>query len=157
MKTPAHNLFVKSLLLGLLTFSAYAEDTKQPTTARAEAVDVEPQEKSLGDYMSVISDSLKQSRSADREEDWQQGAQLARQASEAAFQCIQMIPKVITNIPDQAIQQRAATDYRRLNALAYAYLCQLELAYLAEDAEQVKATKSEIFAIRKEGHDKYES
>ena len=137
--------------LGLMP--CHANDSNQSTPDAK----IEEKAKSLGDYMSVISDSLKAMRKVDRDEDWKKGAELARQASDAAFHCIQKIPQNISNIPDQAIQQRAMADYRRLSALAYASLCQLELAYLAEDADAVKAAKSEVFAIRKEGHDKYES
>ena len=50
---------------------------------------------------------------------------------------------------------QAIADYRRMMGLSYADLCELELAYLDQDADKVDEVMTKIKAGKKEGHKKY--
>lgn len=109
----------------------------------------------LHDTMEVMGRSLKALRKLE-ENDWDGGAALVLKARNAAYLAINMIPDEVLEIPDAAIKAREIANYQRLSGLAYSNLCELELAYRAQDQAAIDAAKKKVFATKKEGHDKYE-
>lgn len=60
-----------------------------------------------------------------------------------------------SSMADGKDKAKALADYRRMMGLSYASLCELEIAYLEEDAEKVDAAMTKVKAGKKEGHKKY--
>lgn len=88
--------------------------------------------------------------------DWKAGAEAARSAAAGFLKGFEHLPILINEMPDGKEKTVAIADYRRLMGLAYASICELELAYLAEDQAMVDAAQVKIKASKKEGHQKYE-
>lgn len=110
----------------------------------------------LHDAMETIGKSLKKLRRLEAE-DWDGGAELVKKARRAAYLSIEMIPDNVLAIPDEKVKAREIANYQRLVSLSYSQLCELELAYRAQDADAVKTAKKAVFSTEKEGHDKYKS
>jgi hypothetical protein len=110
------------------------------------------EETPLGEEMGGISDSLKGLR---RAEGWEAKVKLAREAQDNCLNALQYLPKTFEAIKDEKEKAKAQADFKRLIGTAYAALCQLEAAFLAEDEAAVGVAMDAIKAIKKEGHDKY--
>lgn len=104
--------------------------------------------------MEEASEAIKSLRKIDRN-DWKSGADLARKAADGIRKGMEFIPWMIEEMPDGLEKTKAIADYRRLMGLSYADLCELELAYLDQDAEKVDEVMSRVKAGKKEGHKKY--
>lgn len=104
--------------------------------------------------MTESSKALKELRKIDKD-DWAGGAEAARIAAEGIRKGMEYIPVLIKDMAEGMDKVKAIADYRRMMGLSYAYLCELELAYLEEDAEKVDAAMSKVKAGKKEGHKKY--
>lgn len=104
--------------------------------------------------MTESSKALKSLRKIDRH-DWAGGAEAARAAAEGLRKGMEYIPALIKDMADGKDKEKAIADYRRMMGLSYAYLCELEIAYLEEDADKVDAAMSKVKAGKKEGHKKY--
>lgn len=104
--------------------------------------------------MTESSKALKSLRKIDKD-DWAGGAEAARVAAEGLRKGMEFIPVLIEEMADGKDKVKAIADYRRMMGLSYAYLCELEIAYLEEDAEKVDAAMSKVKAGKKEGHKKY--
>ena len=66
------------------------------------------------------------------------------------------IPKLVNEMPDSKEKTVAIADFRRIMGMSYAALCELELAYIAEDQVKVDAAMKKVKGTKKEGHKKYE-
>lgn len=104
--------------------------------------------------MEETSEAIKTLRKIDRD-DWKSGAELARKAADGIRRGMEYIPWLIEEMPDGLAKTKAIADYRRLMGLSYADLCELELAYLDQDAEKVDEVMTRVKAGKKEGHKKY--
>lgn len=119
------------------------------------AVSLQADDTPLGHSMEDASAALKSLRKMDKS-DWQGGAAAAHKAAKAILEGIQYEPLLVKEISDSNKKAAAMADYRRLMGLSYAALCQLESAYLAQNAEQVEEAMELIKQLKKEGHKKYE-
>ena len=104
--------------------------------------------------MTESSKALKSLRKIDRD-DWAGGAEAARAAADGLRKGMEFIPVLIKDMAEGKDKAKALADYRRMMGLSYAYLCELEIAYLEEDAEKVDAAMTKVKAGKKEGHKKY--
>ncbi len=131
-------LSICSLCSTVLIAQAYADDDDTP----------------LEKTMSESSKALKSLRKIDKD-DWVGGAEAARAAAEGIRKGMEYIPVLIEDMADGDDKVKAIADYRRMMGLSYAYLCELEMAYLEKDADKVDAAMSKVKAGKKEGHKKY--
>ena len=140
--------FDTSLLRLLSVCSICALSTITP--ADADSDDDTP----LTETMKQSSGALKSLRKIDKD-DWAGGAEAARSAADGLRKGMGFIPILIEGMPDGKDKAKALADYRRMMGLSYANLCELEIAYLEEDAEKVDAAMTKVKAGKKEGHKKY--
>lgn len=140
--------FDTSLLRLLSVCSICALSTITP--AGADSDDDTP----LTKTMEQSSDALKSLRKIDKD-DWAGGAEAARRAADGLRKGMEFIPILIEGMPEGIEKAKALADYRRMMGLSYANLCELEIAYLEEDAEKVDAAMTKVKAGKKEGHKKY--
>lgn len=104
--------------------------------------------------MKEASDALKSLRKIDAT-DFEGGAKLAREAHVALLKSMAHQASMVKDMPDGVEKQKALADSRRLLGLAYAALCELEIAYLEKDKDKVDAAMTKIKDSKKEGHKKY--
>ena len=133
-----YTLLVAATSVTLGTASVYAED-----------------ETPLAKEMSETSSALKSLRKIAKD-DYVGGAAAARTAHEAFLKGMVYPAAAIEAMPPGLEKAKALADQRRINGLAYAALCELEMAYLAKDDAAIKAATTKIKEVKKEGHDKYE-
>jgi hypothetical protein len=108
----------------------------------------------LTQTMKQSSNALKSLRKIDKD-DWAGGAEAARSAAEGIRKGMEYVPVLIKDMADGKDKVKALADYRRMMGLSYAYLCELEMAYLEEDAGKVDEAMSKVKAGKKEGHKTY--
>ena len=108
----------------------------------------------LEETMEQTSDALKSLRKMDKD-DWAAGAKAARTAADGVRKGMEFIPVLIKDMKDGKDKTMALADFRRMMGLSYANLCELELAYLEEDADKVEEALKKVKAGKKEGHKKY--
>lgn len=120
------------------------------TPVQADSVDDTP----LAKTMEEASEAIKSLRKIDKN-DWNSGADLARKAADGIRKGMEFIPWLIEEMPDGLEKTKAIADYRRMMGLSYADLCELELAYLDQDADKVDEVMTRVKAGKKEGHKKY--
>ncbi len=120
------------------------------TPVQADSVDDTP----LTKTMEEASEAIKSLRKIDKN-DWNSGADLARKAADGIRKGMEFIPWLIEEMPDGLEKTKAIADYRRMMGLSYADLCELELAYLDQDADKVDEVMTRVKAGKKEGHKKY--
>ncbi len=127
------------IMSSALTVSVSAEEEKTP----------------LYESMKEANTALKMLRKIDPS-DWSAGAAAAREAAAGILKGFAYIPALVSEMPEGKEKTVAIADYRRLMGLSYASICQLELAYLAEDQALVEAAQANVKEVKKEGHKKYE-
>lgn len=88
--------------------------------------------------------------------DWSAGAKAVHDAAEGILKGIPYTPELIKEMPEGKEKVMALVDYKRLMGLAYAALCELELAYLSENQAMVDEAMKKVKGLKKEGHKKYE-
>lgn len=120
------------------------------TPAHADSEDETP----LAKTMEESSEAIKELRKIDKN-DWKSGADLARKAADGIRKGMEFIPWLVEQMPEGLEKTKAIADYRRMMGLSYADLCELELAYLDQDADKVDEVMTKIKAGKKEGHKKY--
>jgi len=140
--------FDTSLLRLLSVCSICALSTVTP--ADADSDDDTP----LTETMKQSSGALKSLRKIDKD-DWAGGAEAARSAADGMRKGMEFVPILIKGMPEGKEKAKALADYRRMMGLSYANLCELEIAYIEEDAEKVDAAMTKVKAGKKEGHKKY--
>lgn len=111
------------------------------------------EETPLGEKMDGISSALKGLR---RAEGWDEKAALVREAQASCLASLEFLPKTFEKIPDEKERAKATAEYKRMMGVAYAALCKLEGAFLAEDQDAVDAAMEEVKAAKKDGHEKFE-
>lgn len=109
----------------------------------------------LASSMDKTSAALKRLRKMDKS-DWATGAEASRQAAAGILEGMSYIPKLVNEMPDSKEKTVAIADFRRIMGMSYAALCELELAYIAEDQVKVDAAMKKVKGTKKEGHKKYE-
>lgn len=115
-------------------------------------VHADEDETPLAEEMDVLSGSLKRLRKAETTED---KVELVHAALKATLKSIQYSPMIFKDIKDVKEKAIATADYKRLIGLTFAKLCELEMAYLAEDEEKADDIKGELKDLKKDGHEKY--
>lgn len=108
----------------------------------------------MGKQMEEISDSLKALRKIEKD-DYAQGATLVRTAHEAMLKSMVHQAALVKEMQDGPEKVKALADSRRLMGLAYAALCELEIAYLEKDDAKIEAAMDKVKGSKKEGHKKY--
>ena len=88
--------------------------------------------------------------------DWKAGVAASREAAAGILKGFAYLPALVNDMPEGKAKDVAIADYRRLMGISYASICQLELAYLAEDQALVDEAAAKVKEIKKEGHKKYE-
>lgn len=106
----------------------------------------------LGTHMEEVGRAFKAFRT---ETDPAKGAATARDAQQAVYKAITLLPPAITKIADPAAQAKAAAEYRLLLGKLYVSFCEVEQAYLAKDLAQVAKLVEALKAQKKEGHGKF--
>lgn len=108
----------------------------------------------LAEQMDIVSGSLKRLRRAETTED---KVKLVNEAQAATLKGLEYLPASFKNIKDKDALAKATADYKRLTGLTYVGLCELEMAFLAEDEEQADAAIDQLKNLKKEGHKTYKS
>lgn len=121
----------------------------------ASVIAQEDDETPLAKEMSGTSSALKSLRKIAKD-DYIGGAAAARTAHEHFLKGMTYTASMIEDMDPGLDKAKALADQRRINGLAYAALCELEIAYLAKDDAAIKAATTKIKEIKKEGHEKYE-
>ena len=111
----------------------------------------------LGEQMEIVSGKLKSLRKLRESEDrWSASAERVREAQKALIKALEFEPALLGEMPDGPEKKKAVADYKRLMGLSLAALCELELAFLNEDAEAAERIAERLKDLKKEGHKKYE-
>ncbi|MDB9741298.1 hypothetical protein OAB00_00440 [Akkermansiaceae bacterium] len=87
--------------------------------------------------------------------DWAALAALAKESREAFLRSMSYEASVIEEMLDGKEKQIASADSKRYLGLCYAALCELEIAYLKEDAALVEAAIDSYKSLKSDGHDLY--
>ena len=106
----------------------------------------------LGKEMDELSGSLKGLRKA---ETWADKVALAQKGQVATLNSLKHLPVIFKDIKDEAEKKKATADYKRLMGLTYVGLCELEMAFLAEDEDKSDAAIDKLKELKKEGHRAY--
>jgi hypothetical protein len=142
-KESLHKLFALVATAGFIGFApvAHAQDDEETPLAKA---------------MDEISGSLKSLRRLERDpEKWTKSAASIRGGADACIKAMAFVPAEIEAMPDGPEKLKAKADARRLMGLTLAALCELELAFLAEDEAKVDELKDKLSDIKTESHEKY--
>jgi len=105
----------------------------------------------LAQEMDKVSSSLKGLRKA---ETFADKIKLAQTAQEATLKSLEYLPILFKDIQGKDLAKGTA-DYKRLIGLTYAALCELELAFIAEDDAKADEVVDKLKALKKEGHREY--
>lgn len=115
-------------------------------------VHADDDETPLGEEMSTLSSSLKKLRKAETTED---KVALVHAAQTAALNSLKYLPMIFKDIKDEKAKAKATADYKMMSGQVYVKLCELEMAYLAEDEDKADEIKGQLKDLKKEGHEKY--
>jgi len=113
----------------------------------------EEEESPLHEKMEEVNRSLKLLRRAG--EDYEKAAGLVRQAQTLMLECFAFVPATIEKMPEGKERNIAWANYRKTMAQSYQTLCDLELAYISGDLDQIDDAMDEVKGLRKEGHEEY--
>lgn len=113
---------------------------------------VQAEESPLAAQMEVVGGAVKSLRN---ETDSAKGSATAREAQDAVLKAIPMLPATVTRLTDAAAKAKAAADYRHMLGKLYVAFCEVEQAYLSNDAAKITAAKNALQALKKEGHAKF--
>lgn len=112
--------------------------------------------KDMAEAMDTMSGSLKLLRRLRRDPDrWTKSAAMVAKGSSVVISAMRMVPREIQNLPDGPDKLTALADSRRLMGLTLAGYARLELAFLAENEEQVEAALDVLKELKAESHEKY--
>lgn len=115
-------------------------------------VSVQADDTPLAEQMDTLSGSLKRLR---RVETNAERVELVKEAQKATMKSLEYLPEIFKDIADEKEKANATADYKMLVGQTFVKLCELEMAYLADDAERADKIKDELKDLKKEGHDKY--
>jgi hypothetical protein len=105
----------------------------------------------LAQEMDKVSSSLKGLRKA---ETFADKIKLAQSAQKATLKSLEYLPILFKDVQGKDLAKGTA-DYKRLIGLTYAALCELELAFIAEDDAKADEVVDKLKALKKEGHSEY--
>jgi hypothetical protein len=105
----------------------------------------------LAQEMDKVSSSLKGLRKA---ETFADKIKLAQTAQKATLKSLEYLPILFKDVQGKDLAKGTA-DYKRLIGLTYAALCELELAFIAEDDAKADEVVDKLKALKKEGHSEY--
>jgi soluble cytochrome b562 len=103
-------------------------------------------------HMEQLDDAYKALR---KTEDAAKGAELARDAQNAAVKTLGEIPTMISKMPDGPARDKAAATYRHMVGQLYVKLCEIEKAFLDNQLDRVAAIVEEIKELKKQGHNEF--
>jgi len=106
----------------------------------------------LGKEMDGLSGALKGLRKA---ESWAAKVALVQEGQVATLNSLKHLPVMFKYITDLAEKKKATADYKRLIGLTYVGLCELEMAFLAEDEDKADVAIDNLKELKKEGHRAY--
>lgn len=106
----------------------------------------------LAKEMDGLSGALKGLRKA---ETWADKVALAQEGQVATLNSLKHLPVIFNDIKDVAEKNKATADYKRLIGLTYVGLCELEMAFLAEDEDKADVAIDKLKELKKEGHRAY--
>ena len=113
---------------------------------------VHADETPLAEEMDTLSGSLKKLRKAETTAD---KVALVHAAQKATIASLKYLPVIFKEIKDEKEKSKATADYKKMVGQTYVKLCELEMAYLAEDEEKADEIKGQLKDLKKEGHEKY--
>lgn len=134
MKSFLFRLTAASVLLSGLSVSAHADESP------------------LGVQMEAMNDAYKVFR---RETDPAKGAEQARVAHEAIQKAMAELPETIQKMPDGPEKVKAVAQFRKMMGTLYVTLCDVEIAFLDGNLDEVAKLVESLKALKKEGHDAY--
>lgn len=108
----------------------------------------------LAEQMDIVSGSIKRLR---RAESTEEKVKLVHDAQAATLKGLEYLPAGFKQIKDPKVLAASTADYKRLTGLTYVALCELEMAFVAEDEEKSDAAIDKLKNLRKEGHQAYKS
>jgi hypothetical protein len=106
----------------------------------------------LAQEMDTVSGSLKGLRKAETTAD---KVALVQAAQKASLKSLEYLPAIFKDIKDAKELAKGTADYKRLVALGYVALCELELAFIAEDEAKADEIMGKLKDLKKEGHKAY--
>lgn len=106
----------------------------------------------LAKQMEIMNDAYKAMR---REEDPAKGAALAREAQDAMVKAIVELPEMVKAMPEGADKAKASAEYRKMMGALISTLADMELAFLNNEPDKVKAIVEQLRDSKKQGHDKF--
>ena len=115
-------------------------------------VSVQADDTPLAEQMDTLSGSLKRLRRVDTNAE---RVGLVQEAQKAVIKSLEYLPEVFKDIDDEKKKADATADYKMLVGQTYVKLCELEMAYLADDEDKADEIKDQLKDLKKEGHDKY--
>jgi len=107
----------------------------------------------LAKKMDEASGELKMLRRV--KDDYAAGVVHIQKAQTAMVACYPMTPAMLEKMPEGKDKAVAMAKYRQTLAKSIATLCQLELAYLAEDQDAIDDATDEWKKSRKAGHSEF--
>ncbi len=111
------------------------------------------EETPLAEKMDEVSGSLKLLRRAG--DDYALCLDHIRKAQRALLECFAYTPLKLEEVPDGKEKAMAVANYRKTLAASYQTLCDLELAYLSEDLDQIDDARDKVKMSRKSGHQEF--
>ena len=117
----------------LSTGSCFAEDTP------------------LTEKMDEVSGALKSLRRA--KDDYAKCLELVREAQVKLLECFAFTPALVEKMPEGKEKITAVANYKKSLAHSYQTLCDLEIAYLSEDIDQIDDALDVVKKSRGDGHD----
>ena len=106
----------------------------------------------LAEKMEVLNDAYKGFR---REKDPVKGAVAAREAQQALVKTLDEIPEMVAKMPDGPAKKKAASEYRKMMGKLYVSLCEVELAFLGNDLDEVAKLVADLKKLKKAGHGEF--
>ncbi len=106
----------------------------------------------LGLQMEAMNDAYKVFR---RETDPAKGAALAREAQEAVIKGFSELPEQLKVMPAGPDKAKATAEFRKMMGVLFSALCDVELAFLDGNIEEVAKIVDTLKDLKKEGHDKF--
>lgn len=106
----------------------------------------------LAEEMDTLSGSLKGLRKAETPE---AKVALVQEAQKATLKSLTYLPMIFKDLKDEKEKAKSTADYKKLVGQTYVKLCELEMAFLAGEAEKADEILGQLKDLKKEGHDKY--
>jgi len=106
----------------------------------------------LAKQMDTVSGSLKGLRKAETTAD---KVALVQAAQKGSLKSLEYLPVIFKDVKDPKELAKGTADYKRLVGMSYVALCELELAFIAEDEAKADEILGKLKDLKKEGHNAY--